>query len=146
MLFESIGKNEKFIKFKNINLNEKLYYIFFICFILYWFINVMLANINIELSIIVNTLIIFGSICFGLMLINTEFTKKEIFIQIAMIIFLLYYFIESGKENTGILIFYPAIIGLKNAKIKDTIKVMTWTLIFATVLLVTLCIFRNISS
>lgn len=146
MIFENIKENKLFIKLKDANFNEKLYYIFFACFVLYWFIKVMLANIDIELVVIENTLIIVGIICFGLMLINTKFTKKEIFIQIAMIIFLLYYFISSGKENTGILIFYPAIIGLKNVRIKDVIKVMMWTLIFSITILIFLCIFRYISS
>lgn len=149
MVFENIKEklkeNKIIIKLKDINLNEKLYFIFFVCFVLYWFINLILANIDINLEVIKSILIIVGIISFGLMLINTKFTKKEFFIQIGMIIFLLYYFISSGKENTGILIFYPAIIGLKNVKIKDVVKVMMWTLIIATVVLVILCIFRNIS-
>lgn len=117
-------------------LNSKLYYIFFSCFILYWFINLIFANVKTDLSIFKNILIVFGVISFIFMYVNTKFTKGELVLQIFMILFLLYIYIASGMDNIGLLLFYPSIIGLKNVKIKNVVKVMMWTLII--ILLITI--------
>lgn len=112
-------------------LNSKLYYIYYSCFVLYWFINLMFVNLKVDLSILKYAMLSFGIISLGLMIINTKFTKKELILQFFMILFLLYVYITSGKDNIGLLLFYPSIIGLKNVKIKNVVKIMMWTLIIA---------------
>lgn len=115
-------------------LNSKLYYMYYSCFVIYWFINLMFANLNVDLSALKYAILFCGIISFVIMFSNTKFTKKELILQFFMIIFLLYVYIASGKDNIGLLLFYPSIIGLKNVKIKNVVKTLMWTLIIVLVI------------
>lgn len=121
------------------NKNKILYIIFYSCFILYWYIGLVFANISYDFRLMNYLLASIGGLSFIFMWINSKFSRKEIIYQVFLLLFLTVYFIMSGKENYGILTFFLAIVGLKNIKIKSAVKVMFYTLMISFLVTILFC-------
>ncbi len=121
--------------------NKKLYYIFFVSSLLYWLLEASLVNSGLNLSFS-KILPIVGILSFSIMWINTVFTKKEYITQFIMLFVLVFVYFKSGMQNNGLLLFFPAIVGLKNIKIYDVVNIMFKTLLIFSLVFSLLCVFQ----
>lgn len=124
--------------------SELFYYIFFVCFIVYWELDTLLINSGIDYSLLSNLSFIIGGVSFAILWFLSKFTFSEIIKQIIFLIIILFVFIKSGMDNTGLLVLFPAIVGLKNVKIKDVVKIMFWTLSITFSIFLILCVIKVI--
>ncbi len=119
---------------------EVFYYIFFSCFTLYWGLDVTLINSGIDYSLLSKLSFCIGFSSFCIYWFKTKFTKIEIIKQIIFLAIILFVFIASGMHNSGLLIIFPAIVGLKGLDTKKVVKTMFWTLSISFALFLILCV------
>lgn len=126
--------------------SESFYCIFFACFILYWLLDVTLIKTGLNYSWAKLMLLLIGGFSFLIHWINTIYTPKELFKQLVLFAIILCTFIFSGMQNTGFLIIFPAIVGLKNVHIKEVVKVMFWTMSIYLFVFILLCFIKILPS
>ena len=126
--------------------NEVLYYIFFSCFIVYWGFDVTLINSGINYNVLKDLVFIIGFGTFVIHWFKSKFSIIEIIKQCIFLAVILFVYIVSGMTSSGLLIIFPAIVGLKNIEIKKVVKVMFWTLTITFSLFIILCLVNVIPS